>query len=99
MTWLETQPCYQNTLYLNSGTWTILHIIYLFEFQKWRIYVNTIILLRNKVKGAVAYCTAKRLTKKCIYEDETKYLVQTVDSVEHQGCIFVFYPQSKLWLS
>jgi len=39
--------------------------------------------LRAKRKGAVEHCTGKRLTKKCIYEKKTKYLVQVSDTVEH----------------
>ena len=37
---------------------------------------------RLKVKGAVAYCKGKRLTKQCLYEKKTKYLVQVEDKVE-----------------
>lgn len=44
--------------------------------------------LRAKRKGAVEYCTGKRLTKKCIYEKKTKYLAQVSDTVEPFGYVF-----------
>ena len=40
MTWLETQRCYQNTTYLNIGTWTILQIIYLSYFVNFLFIYN-----------------------------------------------------------
>ena len=44
---------------------------------------------RTKTKGAVEYCKGKRLTKQCIYEKATKYLVQVSDTVEHLSFHFV----------
>ena len=41
--------------------------------------------LRAKVEGAVRYCTAKRLYKKCLYTGEKKYLVLVSDTVEQLG--------------
>ena len=43
--------------------------------------------LRPKIKGAVEYCKAKRLTKSCLYEKKTKYLVLISDKVEQLGGI------------
>ena len=39
-------------------------------------------LLRKKVAGAMQHCQAKKLTKRCLYSGETKYLVLVKDSVE-----------------
>ena len=41
--------------------------------------------LRAKVEGAVRYCTAKRLYKKCLYTGEKKFLVLVSDTVEQLG--------------
>ena len=35
-----------------------------------------------KIAGAKAFCEKKKLTKQCIYEKVTKYLVQVSDDVE-----------------
>lgn len=45
---------------------------------------------RTKIAGAVAYCKGKRLTKKCLYENKTKYLVQVSDTVQHLVCVHFF---------
>ena len=36
----------------------------------------------TKVKGAIELCTKRRLTKKCLYSQEMKYLVLVTDKVE-----------------
>ena len=37
---------------------------------------------RQKIEGAVRYCTAKKLCKKCLYTAEQKYLVLLTDTIE-----------------
>ena len=46
---------------------------------------------RTKIAGAVSYCKGKRLTKKCLYENKTKYLVQVSDTVQHLGSDFPLF--------
>ena len=38
--------------------------------------------LRKKVAGAIAYCSKRKLTKKCLYSGDVKYLVLVDDKVE-----------------
>ena len=47
--------------------------------------------IRTKIKGAVEYCKAKKLTKQCPYEKKTKYLVLTSDKVENLACHSPFF--------
>lgn len=37
--------------------------------------------VRTKIKGAVEHCKKKKLTKSCLYEKKTKYLVLVSDTV------------------
>ena len=41
-----------------------------------------VFICRQKIEGAVRYCTAKKLLKKCLYTAGQKYLVLLTDTIE-----------------
>ena len=46
--------------------------------------------LRKKIQGAMAHCVQRRLTKRCLYSQDLKYLVQTSDKVLVHMCASVW---------